>query len=160
MSKFHLRESTPLDVGFVYQLRNDIETRKFMLRPDPAKRGAYMGDPSPVSVEFVQAIKPLIFTLDDKPIGYATVDIQNNKALLGWNIAMPFRNRGHGRALIKMLLAHVGDERTPLAMIKREDIASQHAAQAAGMCDQTERDEGRAYPVQTWGLDRGPLKAV
>lgn len=156
--KISLRESTPLDIAFVYQLRNEIDTRKFMLREDTMKR-RYISDPNPVSAEQIQSMNPLILTLDDKPIGYGTITEKGNKALLTWNVALPFRNRGHGRKLIARMLEMVGDK-TPLAMIKNDDIASQRAARAAGMVDQTERETGKNYPVETWGVDRGPTTGV
>lgn len=147
MTTFALRDCTPTDIGFVYQLRNEIETRKFSENMNP------------VPVGVIEQMKPLIFTMDGKPIGYGTMTERGKKALLTWNVALQMRNRGYGRQLIKLLIERAG-ALPPLATIRHDDRASKRTAMAAGMVDQTEREKGKKTIYETWGLDRSQPSGI
>lgn len=144
MTTFSLREATVHDLAFVYQLRNDVAAR------------AGQTNMNPVSVAEISKWKPLIFYLDNSRIGYGLCDeIRPQECELAWNVAQPFRNRGYGRELIKLLIEHAG-ERDVVAFTKVSDGASEKAAAHAGLVKKGEPRKG----IQAWGLDAAQPSGV
>ena len=89
---------------------------------------------------------------DGVPVGFGSVRVLLTEALkragghIGYGIAAPFRGRGYGKELLRLLLSKARDKgiETVLLTIRRDNAASRAVARACGGV-LTEETEERAY---------------
>lgn len=132
-----LRPATIDDASLLLEWRNDPLTREASVNTDPVGWDGH--------VEWFRSSltnpnrKLLVVEVNEEPVGTVRIDY-GDETEISWTVAPSARGRSLGKQMVQAALP----DGPVIAHIKRENIASQRIAQAAGfklVCDE---------PLQRW----------
>ncbi len=122
----YLREATMQDMNLIFEWANDPAVRVNSFNSEPIPYDTHVKWYSHIMDD--ESVLQFILMNDDTPVGQIRLNIDGDKAEIGYSIASEYRGKGYGHKVLQLVADEVKAKylniKCLIAKVKPENIAS------------------------------------